>query len=297
MNDVNQVFVGPAGWNYPDWKGIVYPAELSRKFSELEYMSRYFPVVEVNTTFYSIPSALTVEAWLKAVSARLQLRFCVKLWQGFTHREAPATTAEAIAFKACLQPMIEQNRLAALLVQFPWSFKRTQASIDRLRRILDTMSEFPCAVEFRHAGWQTAECYDLLSSRSVAFVNIDQPVISESVIPSAHVTGPFGYVRLHGRNTDNWFREGAGRNARYDYLYTPQEIQSWSQTIKSMSQTAPTIVIFNNHFRGQAVVNAFQAQFALSGGETVVPPSLLAHYPQCLPFAVADTAGQTLKLF
>jgi uncharacterized protein YecE (DUF72 family) len=297
MNAVSSILVGPAGWNYPDWKGIVYLAKRPRRFSELAYLSGYFPVIEINSTFYAVPSTLTVEGWLKAVSARLQFKFCVKLWQGFTHGEAPVTDKEAAAFKNCLKPMIEQNRLVALLIQFPWSFKRATATIDRLQKILDVMREFPCAVEFRHAGWQTAETNDLLAARSVAFVNIDQPVIGQSVVPSSLVTAPFAYVRLHGRNADNWFREGAGRDTRYDYLYTPQEIESWSDSITSMSKTAPTIVIFNNHFRGQAVVNAFQLENHLTGKRAKVPAMLLAHYPQQLHFAAADTAGKTLELF
>lgn len=288
------ILIGTAGWNYPDWRGVVYPVKRPRGFSELAFLADYFPVIEINSTFYAVPSLKTVEQWLRTVARRSGFRFCVKLWQGCTHGES---LDQAATFRERLQPMIDCDRLAALLIQFPWSFKRSPATVDRLQQILDAMNGLPCAIEFRHASWQNSQTLGLLRERSAAFVNIDQPVIGESVAPSSWVTAPFAYVRLHGRSADNWFRDGAGRDARYDYLYTPEEIHSWSEKIQSMSQAVPVMVIFNNHFRGQAVVNAFQLEYRLTGKRPPVPPPLLARYPQLVTQAASAEKTGTWELF
>ena len=288
---------------HSDWHGGVELSRLARRRLSAETVARLFRVgvscklfsiIEINSTFYAIPTLKTVEQWRKTVARRPMFRFCVKLWQGVTHGDS---TAEAVTFRNRLQPLIDGDRLAALLVQFPWSFKRSSATVDRLQRILDAMSGLPCAVEFRHASWQNPQTLELLRERSAAFVNIDQPVIGESIVPSAQVTAPFAYVRLHGRNAGNWFRNGAGRDARYDYLYKAGELQAWSASIAEMAQISPVIVIFNNHFRGQAVVNAIQLEHLLTGRRSPVPSSLLACYPQLVAQAVSHEKNGTMELF
>ena len=91
------------------------------------------------------------------------------------------------------------------------------------------------------------------------------------------MTGPVGYVRLHGRNAKAWFTKNAGRDQKYDYLYSPEELKDWVEGVQSM-EADRIFVITNNHFQGKAVVNALQLMRAL-GMEASVPEPIRAAYP------------------
>lgn len=294
----SKVYIGPAGWSYPDWRGIVYPHKRPRDFSELAFISQYFNTVEVNSSFYKIPTAATAERWVKYVHSRKDFRFCVKLWQTFTHSDAAVESSELRKFKQALNIIAAAGRLGPLLIQFPWRFKKTQASIDRVLRLVDIFAEFDTAVEFRHRSWLDAEILECLREQNVSFVNIDQPVIGESLPPSQVVTTKNVYVRFHGRNEDAWFAEGAGRDARYNYLYTSDEIQSWKAPIEDMMTEADVVyIIFNNHFRGKAIINAFDLMFQMTHEKKRAPENLLRHYPAAAQFLKPDFSGQTMELF
>jgi len=127
----------------------------------------------------------------------------------------------------------------------------------------------------------------------VGFCNIDQPLIGRSLGPSERATGPVGYVRLHGRNYRDWFREDAGRDARYDYLYDEEELDPWVEKISEVSDTASsTYVITNNHFRGQAVVNALQIRSRIEKRKVAAPATLIEHYPVLAGSAEPDSDPQ-----
>ena len=116
-------------------------------------------------------------------------------------------------------------------------------------------------------------------------------MIGESLRPSARVTSSIGYFRMHGRNYRTWFQEQAGRDARYDYLYTSKEIGQAAALVRTMQASAEeTYVITNNHFRGQAVVNAIEIVAELDGQPPAVPPVLAAAYPRLA--GVPDPPGQ-----
>ena len=109
---------------------------------------------------------------------------------------------------------------------------------------------------------------------------MDQPVIGDSLKLSSRVTARIAYLRLHGRNYRTWFQKDAGRDARYDYLYTREEIRDISARIRTMKQSAEeTYVVTNNHFRGQALVNAIEILEELDANPPAVPPQLAASYP------------------
>jgi uncharacterized protein YecE (DUF72 family) len=103
------------------------------------------------------------------------------------------------------------------------------------------------------------------------------------------VTAPVAYVRVHGRNWRDWFRKGAGRDARYDYLYSARELEPWVRRIREMSASprAPDVyVVTNNHFRGQAVANAKMLEAMAGRRPVAAPATLVAAYPEALhPFA------------
>ena len=294
----SNIYIGPAGWSYPDWRGVVYPHKKPRDFSELGYISKYFNTVEINSSFYKIPTLITVRRWLAQVSARDDFKFCVKLWNRYTHTEFPIEPSETKQFKDILGAIAAEDKLGAVLIQFPWRFKKSKSTVEYLFQIVDMFGEYPSAIEFRHSSWIDASVQDSLKERNVAFVNIDQPVIGESIAPSEIVTSHIGYVRFHGRNSDAWFAENAGRNERYNYLYNSDELGSWSEPIENMSSEAETMfLIFNNHFRGKALINAFELMFEINKQKPLAPKSLLLHYPDAEKFAIADTFGQTMQLF
>lgn len=282
--------VGVAGWSYPDWEGIVYPR--TARFDGLAYLARLFDSIEVNSSFYRIPSARTTTSWAKRVRTNPRFRLTLKLYRGFTH-ERRASSPEAAELEHALEPLVDAGVLGALLLQFPWSFKNDPESLDFLERLLDRFQSYPLVVEVRHSSWMEPGFFGQLRERGVGFCNIDQPVIGRSIAPSEVVTGPLGYVRLHGRNYQDWFREDAGRDARYDYLYSEEELDPWIEKITELSETAAeTYVITNNHFRGQAVVNALQIRARLSRKKVDAPASLVERYPVLSGIVNSDLESQ-----
>ncbi|MBI5092295.1 MAG: DUF72 domain-containing protein [Candidatus Hydrogenedentes bacterium] len=276
------VRVGPAGWSYDDWKGIVYPPGMPKSLHPLTFLCEYFDTVEVNSTFYRPPSARNCASWVGKVFGNPRFMFTAKLWERFTHqRETWATDTEIRLFTDGIAPLAEAGKLGALLAQFPWSFKRTPANREWLARVLDAFAAYPLALEVRHASWDVPEVYAGLAARNIAFCNIDQPLFAKSVRPSAAVTARIGYVRLHGRNYDDWFREDAGRDDRYNYLYTEDELKPWLNKIQEVrKQVDAAYVITNNHFEGQAVVNALEIQGALGKRTVALPQYLVDKYPR-----------------
>ncbi len=292
---------GPAGWSYSDWAGVVYPQPRPKGFDPLSYLARFFDTLEVNSTFYRPPRADVAQRWARRVSENSDFRFTAKLWQRFTHqRESTWTAGEADMVHAGLDPLAERGRLGAVLVQFPWSFKASDPSIEWLSDVVSAFKEYPLVVEVRHASWNRPEFYRWLGERGIGFVNIDQPLFSRSIEPSAKASGPVGYVRLHGRNYEDWFREDAGRDARYDYLYDRSELESWVERIRELARgglAEDVYVVTNNHYRGQAVANAVMLASMIRGRPQRAPESLLAAFPQPLKgLAEADPGPQGLLL-
>jgi len=279
--------VGPAGWSYKDWEGIVYPAGAGRTFDALSFLANYFDTIEINSSFYAPPKPKDAAAWAGRVRNNRRFRFTAKVWRQLTHQqqgsEAGSLAADAETVRQSLGPLAEAGVLGALLVQFPWSFRRTPKNIDYLSRIFACLRDFPLAVELRHGSWDRKPFLDFLSEQNVAFCNIDQPVIGDSIRAGSHVTSRLGYFRLHGRNYGNWFKEDSGRDARYDYLYTREEIKVLAEKIRKVKQIAQeTYAITNNHFRGQALVNAIEIIKEIDANPPAVPSLLASSYPERL---------------
>ncbi|HEX9723813.1 MAG TPA: DUF72 domain-containing protein [Vicinamibacteria bacterium] len=271
--------VGVAGWSYPDWEGVVYPATKPPRFDPLTFLVGFFDTIEINSTFYRPPKPSTAASWARRSEGNADFRFTTKLYKSFTHERAASSEDEALV-KDGLAPLVEAGKLGALLLQFPWSFKNDPDSRQYLDGLLDRFRDYPLVMEVRHASWDQPEFYEYLSGRGVGFCNIDQPRIGRSLGPSERTTGPVGYVRLHGRNYRDWFREDAGRDARYDYLYTDEELDPWMDKVSRIAEdSAETYVITNNHFRGQAAVNALQIKARLKKQEVPAPASLIDAYP------------------
>ncbi|MCC6488504.1 MAG: DUF72 domain-containing protein [Candidatus Hydrogenedentes bacterium] len=248
----------------------------------LEYLCGFFDTIEVNSSFYRPPNPVHVKSWVSKIAANTGFQFTFKLWERFTHQRNSWPSADEVRqFTEGIAPALDAGRLGAVLIQFPWSFKRTPESRQWLARVLDAFSAYPLALEIRHASWNVPEVYAGLAERRVAFCNIDQPLFQHSLAPTEQVTARVGYVRLHGRNAADWFREDASRDERYNYLYSKNELEQWLRMIRRMRKLAEEIyVITNNHYEGQAVVNAFEMRHDLEGTPQPVPECLLKAYPR-----------------
>ena len=273
--------VGPAGWSYKDWEGVVYPEKPGKKFDPLKYLSRFFDTIEINSSFYRPPTPSTTKSWANRVAANKQFTFTAKLHRVFTHERGKATKEDEKAFRVGMDVLAKEGKLGSVLLQFPWSFKNTADDRIYLAKLLERFRQYPLVVEVRHASWNNEEVYEWFEEREVGVCNIDQPIFSRSIRPAALTTSPVGYVRLHGRNYQNWFREKAPRDERYNYLYSVDELEPWLVRIKQVAkQTRETYVITNNHFRGQAVVNAVEIKAALKEKPVPAPAPLFDVYPR-----------------
>lgn len=273
----SKIRIGPAGWSYKDWEGVVYPPHGS-KFDPLAYLAGFFDTIEINSPFYRIPPPAHGKSWARRVTHNPDFKFTTKVFRGFTHENATLLDSDVKAFRNYLDPLMESDRLGAILLQFPWSFKNTPESRVRLVELFRAFDEYPKALEVRHATFQEPETYEFLAEHDVAWVNVDQPLFSDSVKPADTVTGPVAYARLHGRNYEKWFAHSESWE-RYNYLYSAQELEPWVERIERMAQSKETYVVTNNHFRGQAILNAGDLKEAL-GQDGELPPQLKEAYPE-----------------
>ncbi|MEW6253037.1 MAG: DUF72 domain-containing protein [Planctomycetota bacterium] len=285
-------WIGPSGWSYPDWEGIVYPARKPRGFKHLCYLARFFNAVEVNTSFYRIPTPDLTATWPGLVPA--DFRFAFKLTQAFTHdRKAFPPATDIHAYTEGVRPVREAGLLGPLLMQFPWSFRFTPDAVAWLKRLADAFPDFDRFVEVRHVSWAAPEALDAL--RDIAgYCNIDQPRLRECLGPTQHVFGGAAYVRLHGRNAAAWFRRDQPRFERYNYLYSPDELREWVRRLNEIAAEAHQVYVFaNNHYRGQGPANALELRAVLAGAPVEVPPTLVQTFPRLAQIA-RPPAGQRM---
>jgi uncharacterized protein YecE (DUF72 family) len=131
---------------------------------------------------------------------------------------------------------------------------------------------------------------------NVGFCNIDQPLLGRSLAPTEHVTSGVGYVRLHGRNYDQWF-DSDSRNDRYNYLYKPAELEKWKEKIEIIAHRAEsTYVIANNHFQAKAAVNALELRHLLDGKKVRAPETLVRRYPALKEIVEVEDASGNYSL-
>lgn len=293
MSSSPKIRLGTAGWSYKDWEGVFYPPGMQhRKQHPLDILARCFDMVEINTSFYGHIKPHLAKLWIRTAKAvNPNFVFTAKLHRSFTHNPMavmePTSAAsirpndedEALAREG-LEALAGEGKLGALLIQFPVSFKNTSLNREYLERLLRQFIEYPCVVEVRHDSWDNPGTIYEFTRKNVAFCNIDQPLIGRSLEPTEYVTSPVGYVRLHGRNYDEWFDAETGAD-RYNYLYSEVELAGWKQKIERIAQKAEvTYVVTNNHFEGKAGVNALQLKNMLTGERVKAPEPLLEHYPE-----------------
>jgi len=293
---MGKYFFGIAGWSYQDWAGIVYPEKKPKGFDPLTYLTEFFDAIELNNTFYRIPESKVVSNWAKRVSGNPRFRFTAKLWEGFTHKKQEVNSADVKQFKKAMEPLVSDNLLGSLLLQFPISFQNDESGRERLSLLIKLFKEYPLVVEFRHRSWVNPDTFDWLKDQKIGYCNVDEPRFRELIKPSSEVTGPTAYVRFHGRNYQNWFKKDRPSAARYNYLYSEDELDEWIPRIQEMGKKAKDVyVIGNNHFRGQAPANVLQLKSKTIQGPVDVPESMMEAYPQLERIAKKQKKPRTRK--
>jgi len=277
-----RVRFGTAGWDYPDWYGKVYPKPKPRKFDPLRYLAEYFQTVEINSTFYRPATAQVARSWARRVEDRPDFRFTAKLYKRFTHERSQIWTKDEVAeVRDGFDVLLESGKLGAVLLQFPWSFRNDEANREWLRDLTAAFAAYPLAVEVRHESWNVPDFYAELRERGLGFVNLDQPLFHDSIKPSSRATSSIGYVRVHGRNYKDWFRKDAGRDARYDYLYSAKELAPWAERTRELSKergVSEVYVVNNNHFEGKAAANVAMLEAQVTGQRVRLPEPLVEAY-------------------
>jgi uncharacterized protein YecE (DUF72 family) len=136
----NKIRIGPAGWSYKDWEGVVYPQKPGAKFDPLEYLARFFNTIEINSSFYRPYTAATAKSWVRRVGAR-DFMFTAKLHRVFTHERGKATAEDEKQVREGIDVLRSAEKFGALLLQFPWSFKNTDDERVYLAKLLERIKD------------------------------------------------------------------------------------------------------------------------------------------------------------
>jgi uncharacterized protein YecE (DUF72 family) len=264
-----EILVGTCNW--ADHKEF-YPPELERgrrQREKLDYYARFFPMVEIDTSFYGIPKPEVVDSWIGRTPDGF--RFNIKAFRSLTRHEReagrprPPTDDEVRDFLAALSPLRDSGRLGAVHYQFPPWFTNRPEARDVLLETRDRHPDDIVAIEFRHRSWFDNDAWpateDLLRELDCVYVGVDAPQLGSGTAPPIlAITSPrLCIARFHGRNRKTWYRpDGPTSDYRFNYLYTPRELEEWVPAIREAADRGtPVHVLLNNNRSNYAVVNAF----------------------------------------
>ncbi|HEX9745643.1 MAG TPA: DUF72 domain-containing protein [bacterium] len=245
------VYIGTAGYSYPEWVGQVYP-EGTSSAKMLEMYARMFDVVEINATFYRPPGKSMFEKYPDRTGG--DLKIVVKLHGNFTH-ERIAENDDASIFDTAVKPIVDSGQFAGYLAQFPQSFHCTSDALHWIEKLREFFPDSPVVCEFRHKSWWNKDVLKFMKDMGISVASVDSPDLSELPPRAPTFTSEPGYLRLHGRNKDDWY--GKGMVPRYTYDYSEAELHDlMEKTDKILKKAEGVIVIFNNHPYGYAANNA-----------------------------------------
>ncbi len=263
---MSNILIGTSGYDYPEWKGVFYPPELKRA-DFLAYYATQFNAVELNNTFYSMPTAQRLYSFYERSSGNLS--FSIKANRLLTHEISPLWKNAADDFKQALLPILEKDKLCAVLFQFPQSFHYTNDNRIYLAQLIAAFNGFPVIIEFRHKEWIRESVFDGLIQRNASVAFCDMPDLK--ALPNAdfqnkmysQFIGPNAYIRLHGRNADAWYvsdsEPQSNGSARYDYRYSLEELEKFILPVRAaINEGRKVQVFFNNHPKGNGAENAKQ---------------------------------------
>jgi uncharacterized protein YecE (DUF72 family) len=286
--------VGTAGWTD---KSLIeagwYPDGATNPEKRLRYYASQFPLVEVDSAYYALPSAANAAAWaertpdgftfnIKAFSLFTQHPTAVKMLPADLREQAgrsgkarvylkdvdTAVADQAWArFSAALEPLRAAGKLGAILLQFPPWFPISRANKDYIVACAERLAPDRVCVEFRNHTWLTSdnekETFAFLSARQLPYVCVDEPQgYSNSIPPVLAATSDLAVVRFHG-HSEHW--DAKTVQERFDYHYSDQELKDWAGKVKKLAADADeTHVVFNNCYRDYAHRNAQQLEGLLA---------------------------------
>ncbi|HOK52842.1 MAG TPA: DUF72 domain-containing protein [Armatimonadota bacterium] len=227
-------YCGTSGWNYKHWKGIFYPNDLPQS-NWLEYYSRFFDTVEINNSFYRLPSKETFETWRR--QAPSEFTFAVKASRYLTHMKKLSNPEEP------LERILEHSsglgeKQGPMLYQLPpyW-----HVNLERLESFLKILPKhLRHVIEFRDSTWHNTEVFNLLKKYNTAYCIMSAPDLPLHLV----TTSDFSYIRMHNGGYDT------------EVCYTDDALAWWAEYISSLLNTGDIYIYFNNDYKGYAVANA-----------------------------------------
>jgi uncharacterized protein YecE (DUF72 family) len=279
-----------------------YPSDVKSAEARLRYYAERFDTVEVDSTYYGLPSERNAELWAERTPPGFVFHvkaFGMLTRHGIRPQQLPVALRHAHDleldrhgrivhppeelretvfswFSSALSPLRETGRLGLILLQFPPYFTAEVRNREYILRAAKLLAPDPVAVEFRHASWVAddvlPETLAFLGDNHLAYVCVDEPRLDSPTVlpPVAAVTAPDAYVRFHGRNAATWNARVGSAAERFRYLYSDEELSEWTGTIHTLAAEAETTyVMFNNCYADYAPRNARQ----LSGLLDLADPS------------------------
>ena len=289
---MKNILIGTSGYDYPEWKGVFYPLDLKRA-DFLKYYASQFNALELNNTFYNMPTAERLLSYYERSEGKL--KFSIKANRLLTHEISFNWQTVAADLKLALTPLLNKDCLSAILFQFPESFHYSNDNRIYLAKVIQAFFGFPIVIEFRHRDWIKESVFDGLEKRKAGIVFCDMPMCVSTTVNNFHkANGPLAgrmpqlknlpdgtllktpfigdtaYIRLHGRNASAWYVHEAQNNgsARYCYDYSDEELKSFVPIINAAVQEGKKVqVYFNNHPSGSGAKNALKLQELLENSD------------------------------
>jgi uncharacterized protein YecE (DUF72 family) len=257
LNEQQKIRIGACSWSFEDWREIFYPRDLPES-RWLEFYARYFPTVEIDSTFYAAPGADSVRRWLDLTPSHF--RFSCKLPREITHQcKLRDCSAELSGFLRAVEPLVP--KLHIILIQLPPSFLPKEGKVPLRSFVEQLPRDFRFAIEFRHPGWHRPQFIHLLEKHRICWVWADTSPLNERNLAPFEFqprTTDFLYVRLLGDYTTKYDRDGKHRH-RYRKLLWKREaaMESWALKIeRQLSDVRAVYAYVNNHFEGFALESA-----------------------------------------
>ena len=292
--NMGEVLVGTCSWTDPTLiqSGRFYPASAKSAEARLQFYASQFRLVEVDSTYYSMPREETAVLWAQRTGP--DFVFDVKAFRLFTMHPTPLPvlpkdireslpselqhkanvyqrdlpediTYELWArFERALLPLDSAGKLGIVLFQFPPWYYPGDEQYDYILSCKQKLPQYRIAVEFRHNSWLNEKnrerTFSFLRENNLPFVCVDEPQgFKSSVPPLAQTTSDIALVRFHGRNRSTWEKQGITTAERFNYLYQENELREWVPRIKYLAEkTQQCHVLFNNCHEDKAVSNARQ---------------------------------------
>ena len=248
----SRLLAGTCGYFYDDWKESFYPRDL-RSSDYLRFYSLVFPFVELDFSWYTMPKAEGLAAM--ADQTKADFSFALKAHRSLTHEIGEDWAESADRFSLAAEALAGRDKLAAILIQLPFSFSYTAEHRNYLADLCSALSAFPLVVEFRNDVWYQGRVFDELARRKIALAILDRPDLPGLPPETDLLTSDLAYIRFHGRNADTWWKGDA--TSRYEYDYSDRELKDRARMVAAISRRASKVIAaFNNHAKGNAPRNA-----------------------------------------